>query len=162
MQLMDIDTGRITTRRAQLLASLRNLVKPLREIEYADGSTVCSPFCDATVRTALEEALVLINRGPRVRVKPRTVRRAIADLYNQRIDAHSVVQNSASQLGYQAPPCVEYLEHLDLRVGEEFNRVNGLVLSRYKGLAARRVMDWTGTNGGLNPRSLWPYGCHDP
>lgn len=114
------------------------------------------------MRTKLEEALALINRGPTSRVKPRTIRRIIADLYDHRMDAHNVIENSASQLAYLAPPCVVYLEHLDQRVGGEFARVRGLVLSRYKGAAAaRRKMDWSGREGALNPRSLWPYGCHN-
>lgn len=153
-------TDRITERRARLLRNLKSLVQPLREDTYTDQTTVCSPYCDAIVRLHLEDILAMIKKGPRSRVKPITIRRMISDLYNRCMDSHHVIQNSIGQLNYRQPFCIDHLEELDWRFGQVFNRVSGLVLSRYKG-NARKKLDWTGCNAGLNPKGLWPYGYRD-
>lgn len=117
---------------------------------------MCNASCDSIVRVSLDTILALIDQGPRSKTKPRLIWQMVNDLYNNRMDEHDVIQNHASRLVYQAPPCIEYLAELDLSIATEFKRVREMVLSRYRGSFARRDLYWSGCCTGLD-KGLWPY-----
>lgn len=147
---------RITERRASLLRDVRSIIERFRNLEYDQLTPICNAYCDGLVQQRLDEILNLVKRGPRSGVKPRAIRKMVNDLYEHRMDGHQVIQNSATRLVYTPPLCIQLLEDLNMAVGREFNRVGGMILGRYKD--AKRRVDWTGCNAGLDAKTLWPYG----
>lgn len=145
-------------RRAALIHTLRSRIQRFRDAEYRH-STVCGTYCDDFVLEKLDETLELLSRGPKSGVKPQIIRKMVHDLYEHRMDSHQVIQNCANRYVYVPPLCIRLLEDLDIDVGRELNRVNGMILGRYKGDVKRKV-DWIGSNAGLDAKALWPYGQH--